>query len=110
MCRLSNSLSAQVTFYNSLNGVLGLAAIDLGRLLGRQAICKQAMSLCLAVASLQPFSMQMSLQVQFCRSSHAFGCKQHSQQAYAQLSNTYRPSGLLHMLIGKPCGLCNVVA
>ncbi|KAL0056274.1 hypothetical protein WJX82_009493 [Trebouxia sp. C0006] len=62
MCRLSNSLSAQVTCFNSLDIVLGLAAIDLGRLLGRQTICKQATSLCLAVASVQPFNTQMSLQ------------------------------------------------
>lgn len=109
MCRLSNSLSAQATCFNSLNGALGLAAIDLGRLHGRQTICKQALSLCLAVASVQPFHTQMCLQVQLCRSFHAFGCKQHPQQGYARLSNMYRPGGLLHMLTGSPGGLCNVV-
>lgn len=77
MCRLLNSSSAQVTCFYSLDGRLGLAAIDLGRLHGTQTICKQATSLCLAVASVQPFNMQMSLQVQLCQSSHAFGCKQH---------------------------------
>ena len=82
MSRLSNSLSAQVTCFSSLNsldGVLGLEAIDLGRLHGRPTICKQTM--CLAVASVQPFNTQMSLQVQLCQSSNAFGCKQHPLQA-----------------------------